>query len=212
MRKAQRLLGDSATLLRRAEQHVDLERRGSPRCARRRRGRRSVPRRSPRCRRWTVAAPSSSMNAAVGPLTTSPPTSGLTATTGARLAAIASRMPGTARIGPIEMIGFDGPITIVCAPAIASATSGVGLAAPAPRKSTSCTGPSPRALIMNSCSGHHLSWASTRVRTGRSLIGSTRAWTLELLGQMPRAPPSAARPRSMRGNARCPVRGRGRRG
>jgi hypothetical protein len=52
------------------------------------------------------------MNEAVGPLSTSPPTIGLTAMTGAGEATIASWMPGTARIGAIDASGFDGPITI----------------------------------------------------------------------------------------------------
>ena len=72
------------------------------------------------------------MNAAVGPLTTSPFTSGLTATTGASAWVRAFRMPSTARIGPIEMTGFEGPITIACAVVIAVRTSGVGRALRAP--------------------------------------------------------------------------------
>ena len=63
------------------------------------------------------------MNAPVGPLSTSPPTSGETATTGAGEATSASRRPGTASIGPIEITGFDGPITIARADASASSTS-----------------------------------------------------------------------------------------
>ena len=55
------------------------------------------------------------MNAAVGPFRTSPPTIGLTATTGAAAATSASWMPGTARIGAIEASGLDGPITIASA-------------------------------------------------------------------------------------------------
>ena len=68
------------------------------------------------------------MKGSVGPFTVRPPTKGLTATTGAAAARSASRIPGTARIGPIEITGFEGPITIASAPAIASSTSGVGLA------------------------------------------------------------------------------------
>ena len=52
---------------------------------------------------------------------------GLTATTGtprARAAASSSAMPGTARIGPIETIGFEGPITMTSAAWIAAATAG----------------------------------------------------------------------------------------
>ena len=57
------------------------------------------------------------MKRSVGPLTTWPATKGLTATTGAPEAAIASRMPGTARIGPMLITGLEGPITIASAPA-----------------------------------------------------------------------------------------------
>ena len=78
--------------------------------------------------------PAHCMKAAVGPLSTAPPTNGLTATTGAGLSRIASRMPSSARIGPIETIGFDGPITIARAWASASSTSGVGAAARAVTK------------------------------------------------------------------------------
>ena len=48
-----------------------------------------------------------------------------------------------------------------------------------PRRGSRRRRPGPRLapLIMNSWSGHHPSWASTRVRTGASLIGSTRART-----------------------------------
>ena len=56
------------------------------------------------------------MNDAVGPFSTSPPTIGLTATTGAVAPASASWIPGTARIGAIEASGLDGPITIALAP------------------------------------------------------------------------------------------------
>src|SRR5580693_4560563 len=114
------------------------------------------------------------MNASVGPLTTAPATSGLTATTGAGLSLIAVLMPGTARIGPIEMTGFDGPITIARAMASAVSISGVGLALSAPRKSTSWTGPAPPDLIMYSWNGHQRSFAITFVRTGESLMGRIR--------------------------------------
>ena len=80
------------------------------------------------------------------------------------------------------MTGFDGPMMIARALASASSTSGVAGAAGPPRNSTSSTGPSPRALIMNSWNGHQRSWASTRVRTGLSLIGSTRARDAERTG------------------------------
>ena len=45
---------------------------------------------------------------AVGPFSALPPTMGVTAITGAPLARIASRMPGTARIGSMLSQGFDG--------------------------------------------------------------------------------------------------------
>jgi hypothetical protein len=83
-------------------------------------------------------------------LTTAPSTSGETATTGAGLARSASRIPGTPRIGPIEITGLDGPITIARAEAIASSTSGGGAAASMPRSSTPSTGPAARSRIMNS--------------------------------------------------------------
>ena len=72
------------------------------------------------------------MKMSVGPLSTAPCTSGETATTGASVARSASAIPPTARIGPIEITGFDGPITTALALAIASSTSGDGVAGPAP--------------------------------------------------------------------------------
>jgi hypothetical protein len=117
------------------------------------------------------------MNAAVGPLTTSPPTMGETATTGAAVARSASAIPGTSRIGRIEMTGFDGPMTTARAVAIAWSAAAGGAASAAPSKATSSTGPSPRRRIMNSWNGHHRPPASTRVRTGASAIGTTRAAT-----------------------------------
>ena len=45
-------------------------------------------------------------------------------------------MPGTARIGPIEITGFDGQITIVSAVRSASSTPGAGRAVSAPSKRT----------------------------------------------------------------------------
>ena len=60
------------------------------------------------------------MNAAVGPFSTSPPTIGLTATTGALAAASASRIPGTARIGPILAVpGVAAAIARSPAPVVA---------------------------------------------------------------------------------------------
>jgi hypothetical protein len=59
-----------------------------------------------------TSCPSDRSMAAAGPLSARPPTIGLTATVAARRAATALRMPGTARIGPIEISGLDGAITI----------------------------------------------------------------------------------------------------
>ena len=48
-------------------------------------------------------------------------------------------MPGTARIGPIETIGFEGAMRMARASARAARTSGVGRAASIPLKRTSRT-------------------------------------------------------------------------
>src|SRR5579871_5233628 len=93
------------------------------------------------------------MNASVGPLTISPTTIGLTATTGAGVVLIASAIDFSASIGPIEMTGFDGPITTARAAAIALSASGVGDAAALPVNSTPSTVSFPRCLIKNSCRG-----------------------------------------------------------
>ena len=117
------------------------------------------------------------MNAAVGPFRTSPPTIGLTATTGARRRDSASRMPGTARIGAIEASGLDGPITIARASAIAASACSLGRACSAPRNSRPSTIPLARSRIMNSWNERQPAPLRTHVRTGSSLIGSTRART-----------------------------------
>ena len=75
------------------------------------------------------------------------------------------------------MTGFDGPTTTARAPAIASSTAGVADASTAPSNSTPCTGPAPPRTIMNSWKGHHRPSARTRVRTGASDMGRTRAAT-----------------------------------
>jgi hypothetical protein len=51
---------------------------------------------------------------------------------GAAVVASASRTPGTARIGPIEMIGLEGPTTTASAPAMASSSSRGAAASAAP--------------------------------------------------------------------------------
>jgi len=48
-------------------------------------------------------------------------------------------MAGMETIGPIEITGFDGPITIASALAIAASTSGVGSASPMPSMAISST-------------------------------------------------------------------------
>ena len=58
---------------------------------------------------------------------------GQRSTTGANAARIASRMPGTARIVPVETTGFDGATRIASAAAIASITPGAGTASSMPR-------------------------------------------------------------------------------
>ena len=94
--------------------------------------------------------PACSQNASVGPFSERPPTNGLTTTTGAAAARSASRIPGSASIGPIEITGLDGPITIASAPAIACSTASDGGAWSTPRSSTSSIGPAARSTIMNS--------------------------------------------------------------
>jgi hypothetical protein len=114
------------------------------------------------------------MNAAVGPLSTSPSTIGLTATTGAVALASASWMPGTARIGAIEANGLDGPITIALAPAIAASACSLAFARSAPRYSRPSIMPAARSRIMNSWNvSQPAEPVRTHVRTGSSLIGST---------------------------------------
>ena len=62
------------------------------------------------------------------PSTGAPPRMPAKPTTGAGLARRASRIPGTARIGPIETTGLLGATRIRSAAAIASATPGAGRA------------------------------------------------------------------------------------
>jgi len=117
------------------------------------------------------------MNSSVGPLTTRPSTNGLTATTGAVAVMIASRIPGTARIGPMLITGLEGPMTIRSAAAIAAVTSPVGLAEEIPSSWTASIAGSARSRIRNSCTSLQPAGVCTRVRTGCSHIGSTVALT-----------------------------------
>ena len=74
-----------------------------------------------RRRRRSLGTPAPPRNASVGPLSTSPPTTGLTATTGARTSASARR--SRSRIGPIEITGLLGPTITARACASAASTS-----------------------------------------------------------------------------------------
>ena len=94
-------------------------------------------------------------------------------------------MSPTARIGPIEMTGLDGPTMIASAAAIASRTSGVASASPMPRSSVAEIGASAPARMRYSCTDIQRSPQRTRVRTGSSAIGRTRAFR-------PRDAPSSA--------------------
>ena len=141
------------------------------------------------------------MKTSVGPFSTAPRTSGETATTGAggraQRVGDARRPRGSARSRSPGSRARSRPR----APsAIASSASGVGVAAPAPSISTPSTGPAARSRIMNSWKPNHSPRARTRVRTGSSVGGSTRAAHAErrpqlrerlgqprALGQPPRA-------------------------
>ena len=133
---------------------VGHDRRRSPRRRRARRRRRSA--RCRRARRTPPSAPSPSGRPRTGSRprpARAPPRS-------------ASRIPGSASIGPIEMTGFDGPITIASASAIACSTASDGGARSRPRSSTASIGPSARSTIMNSWKGSVRPRAPTQVETG----------------------------------------------
>ena len=68
-----------------------------------------------------------------GPFSAAPAMIGETATTSARRSASASASPGTARMGPIDTMGFDGHTTTRSAAAMASSTPGRAWRAPHPR-------------------------------------------------------------------------------
>ena len=148
------------------------------------------------------------MNGSVGPLTTAPPTTGRDARRPAPARArSAARMPGTARIGPIEITGFDGPIDDRAARRRSPRAPRAAAAPPRrPRTRRPSTGPAPRSRIMNSWKSPQRPRASTRVRTGASPIGSTRAADAERAPRARRAPRSAARPRRSRSRPAQPDR------
>ncbi len=73
---------------------------------------------------------------------------------------------------------MDGPITIARAPAIAASACSLGRACSAPRYSSPSIIPAARSRIMNSWKEHQPAEpVRTHVRTGSSLIGSTRERT-----------------------------------
>ncbi len=131
--------------------------------------------------------PAYAQKASVGPLSTCPPTNGLTATTGAGAARTASRMAGTARIGAIDAIGFDGPITTASASRSAPSTCSVGRACSAPSNSTLSIGPRAPSTIMNSwkrergpARAHARAYGLVGWRAGRwratPMASTTAAW------------------------------------
>jgi hypothetical protein len=71
------------------------------------------------------------MSVPAGPLTAALPMIGLTPTT-VRLARSASTTPGTARMGPTDVTGFDGHTRTASASRMASTTPGAGRARSAP--------------------------------------------------------------------------------
>src|SRR2546423_371530 len=77
---------------------------------------------------------------AAGPETAALPMIGLTATTLAAVSRKASRIPGTATIGPMLVIGLLGAMRTASALVIASSTPGAGLDSDAPAKRTDFTG------------------------------------------------------------------------
>ena len=135
-------------------------------------------------RRRCSSSAANAMNAAVGPFSTSPPTIGLTATTGAcgalqRLAdARARRGSGRSR-----RAGSTGRSRSRGRAAIAASACALGRACSAPRNSRPSTGPAARSRIMNSWKERHPRAVRIHVRTGSSLIGSTRAPHAERLVQ-----------------------------
>src|SRR5712691_2736488 len=82
--------------------------------------------------RGEMGRPRARISAPAGPLTGASPTIGLTPMTGARVSPSAATIPGTAKMGPMDVTGFDGQTTTRSAPAIASRTPGAGRASAAP--------------------------------------------------------------------------------
>ena len=124
------------------------------------------------------------MRRPAGPLTGAPPTIGLTPTTRRARRASASTMPGTARIGPTEVTGFDGHTTTRSASASASSTPGAGRAPAAPVVLDGDDVAERLVAHEVLLEGQRAPRGSGRsVRTGSSLIGRMRAATPKPRGE-----------------------------
>ncbi len=129
-----------------------------------------------------TSIPSGPIKRSAGPFTGAPAMIGLTPTTRSRRRASTSRTPGTARIGPIEITGFDGQMRMVSAASSAASTPGAGCAVAIPSNSTATTGGLARSRTNHSCIARVSSEPSsrrtvTRVATRSSLIGRSRGTT-----------------------------------
>src|SRR5579872_3528878 len=115
--------------------------------------------------------PCASIRIPAGPATGALPTIGLTAATLPRARVSASRTPGTARMGPILVIGLLGAISTASAAVIASTTPGAGSASDAPAKRTELTGSWYHRCTKYSSKLNSPVGVSTRVSTRELLIG-----------------------------------------
>ena len=125
-----------------------------------------------------------------------------------------ARCPGTARIGAIEASGLDGPITIARARGDRREHLGsLGARRLGAAELEPSIGPRARSRIMNSWNGHQPPRrVRTHVRTGSSLIGSTRARTPDRRVQPRERGGRGVALGEQRARARRTRRGRGRRG
>ena len=135
---------------------------------------------------------------------------GDTAMTGAAQSASAARTPGTARIGSMLMNGLDGQITTasVAGSANAARKSGCARAVAAPWNASSCTAGSQRRRTKYSWKSIQPSSVRTRVRTGSSLIGSTRGPTPSRVHKSAVIADSVSPARSRRVRSTCTARSR----
>ncbi|CAM5732030.1 hypothetical protein SALBM311S_01588 [Streptomyces alboniger] len=121
------------------------------------------------------------------PRTGASPTMGERPTTGTPASAIASRIPGTARMVPTETTGLDGGNSTTSASAIASSTPGAGLACSAPTSTRVGRQPTPAAAPSTPGSARPCARRRSRrphgSRPGRRSSGSA----------VPRLPPVAQR-------------------